>query len=220
MLLANHVLFIDAEAIVIDKPSGLPVDPPRDGGLSVASHSVALSFGFARAPVPVHRLDRDTSGCLLLARNPRALKRFGQAFEDRRVAKTYLAVLDGIPGQQRGVIDLPLRKVSTREAGWRMVADKTGQAAVTRWEVMAEDDGRALVRFSPETGRTHQLRVHAASGLGHAIVGDPIYGVPGERMLLHASDLSIPRGNKSPIEAHAPLPGYFPGFTREESPER
>ena len=79
--LAGRVLFIDGEAIVIDKPAGLPVDPPRVGGDSVAARLDELKFGFQRPPVPVHRLDRDTSGCLLLARNPKALKRFGLAFD-------------------------------------------------------------------------------------------------------------------------------------------
>jgi tRNA pseudouridine32 synthase/23S rRNA pseudouridine746 synthase len=78
-------------------------------------------FGFQRPPLPVHRLDRDTSGCLLLARNPKAHKRFQRAFEEKKVAKTYLAVLDGIPDGEGGLIDMPLGKVSTEAEGWRMV---------------------------------------------------------------------------------------------------
>src|SRR5690349_17374391 len=93
--LAERVVFIDAEALVIDKPAGLPVDPPRDGSLSLENHLAGLTFGFARWPVPVHRLDRDTSGCLLLARNPKAAGRYTAAFEARQVEKSYLAVLDG-----------------------------------------------------------------------------------------------------------------------------
>ena len=119
MLLADRVLFIDAEAMVLDKPAGLPVDRPRDGSLSLENHLDALRFGFERLPQAVHRLDRDTSGCLLLARNPRIHKKFQMAFERGEVTKTYLAVLDGIPKEADGRVDLPLNKVSTAKDGWR-----------------------------------------------------------------------------------------------------
>ena len=205
----DRILFLDGEAIVVDKPAGLPVDPPRDGGLSLQNHMTSLTFGFRRWPVAVHRLDRDTSGCLLLARNPKAAVRFGQAFEAGEVEKTYLAVLEGAPAEEAGTIDLPLGKTSTREAGWRIVPDPRGKRAVTRWRVIARDAGRALVEFAPETGRTHQLRVHAASGLGAAIVGDPVYGSGGGAMLLHAASIRVPRGDKPPVEATAPVPASF-----------
>lgn len=208
-MLADRTLFIDAEAIVVDKPAGLPVDRPRDGSLSLENHLEALAFGFRRWPVAVHRLDRDTSGCLLLARTPRAHKRFTQGWERGEVAKTYLAVVDGVPEEASGVIDLALGKTSSREAGWRMVPDPRGKAAVTRWTRLADAGGRALIRFEPETGRTHQLRIHAAAGLGLPIVGDPVYGRGGSAMLLHAWRLSVPRGGKPPVEATAPLPASF-----------
>jgi tRNA pseudouridine32 synthase/23S rRNA pseudouridine746 synthase len=210
-MLDEHILFIDGEAIVIDKPSGLPVDPPRDGSLSLENHLQSLSFGFRRWPTAVHRLDRDTSGCLLLARNPKAHRRFALAFEEGRVEKTYLAVLDGVPAAAEGVVDLPLAKVSTRETGWRMVGDRKGKPAVTAWRLVAEADGRALVEFKPTTGRTHQIRVHAASGIGVPILGDPIYGAGGVKgvTFLHASALVVPREGKPAIEAQAPLPERF-----------
>ena len=90
MLLADRVLFIDAEAMVIDKPAGLPVDRPRDGALSVENHLDSLRFGFERRPQTVHRLDRDTSGCLLLARNPRVHKRFAMAFEKGEIGRAHV----------------------------------------------------------------------------------------------------------------------------------
>lgn len=210
MNLVDRVLFEDGEALVIDKPAGLAVDPPRDGSPSLVDHLDTLRFGFRRLPLPVHRLDRDTSGCLLLARNPKAHKAFAAVFEAGQVRKTYLAVLDGVPQEQEGRIELALSKVSSREAGWRMVADPAGKRASTDWAVIAEANGRALVRFMPETGRTHQLRVHAASGIGVPILGDPVYGtVAAFRMLLHAETIAIPREGKPPVEARAPLP---PGF--------
>ncbi|MBO9576365.1 MAG: RNA pseudouridine synthase [Sphingobium sp.] len=212
--LAERILFIDGEALVLDKPAGLPVDPPRDGSLSLENHLDSLTFGFARWPVAVHRLDRDTSGCLLLARNPKAAARFTAAFENRAVEKSYLAVLDGVPEGESGTIDLPLGKTSTREAGWRMVPDKKGKAAVTHWQVLAVRDGRTLVRFTPETGRTHQLRTHALHGLGLGILGDPVYRAETASdwtggLLLHARRLTLHRDGKAPVDATAPVPPLF-----------
>jgi tRNA pseudouridine32 synthase/23S rRNA pseudouridine746 synthase len=213
-MLNEHVLFIDGEAIIVDKPAGLPVDAPRDGSISVENHLQALAFGFKRWPLAVHRLDRDTSGCLLLARSPKAHKRFQQAFEAGTVEKTYLAVLDGVPEATEGVVDMALVKTSTREEGWRMVEGVAGKKgakpARTNWRVVATVNGRALVEFKPETGRTHQIRVHAASGIGVPILGDPVYGRPlAHAMLLHASELSIPREGKPAVAAKAPLPAAF-----------
>jgi tRNA pseudouridine32 synthase / 23S rRNA pseudouridine746 synthase len=209
MLLSDRVIFIDGEAIILDKPQGLPVDRPRDGSLSLENHVEGLKFGFKRWPTAVHRLDRDTSGCLLLARNPKAHARFAQAFEAKSVIKQYLAVVEGVPEDDAGVIELPLGKFSTQKSGWRMVVDKGGKSAITRWEKLAEAGGRALIRFIPETGRTHQIRAHAAYGLRAAIVGDLVYGKAGEPMLLHSAFLSVPRDGKPPVEAQAPLPERF-----------
>jgi tRNA pseudouridine32 synthase/23S rRNA pseudouridine746 synthase len=176
-----------------------------------------LRFGFQRPPLAVHRLDRDTSGCLLLARNPKAHRRFAAAFEAGEAEKSYLAVLDGVPAPQAGRIDLALAKRSTQAAGWRMVADAKGKPAATRWRLLGVAEGRALVEFRPETGRTHQLRVHAAQGLGLPILGDPVYGHGGPALMLHAWRLVVPRGAKPPIAGEAPPPARFAaweGFVR------
>ncbi len=213
----DHVLFIDGEALVIDKPAGLPVDKPRDGSLSLENHLESLKFGFRRWPTAVHRLDRDTSGCLLLARNPKAGARFQQAFEAGSVEKRYLAVLEGVI-EGEGLIDLPLAKVSSAEAGWRMVGDPNGKASRTKWRGLATRDGRSLVEFRPETGRTHQIRVHAATGLGAAVVGDPVYGRADRLgMMLHAAELTVARPGKDPIHAVAPLPERFAGWEPPEA---
>lgn len=209
-MLTERVLFIDAEAIVLDKPAGLPVTPVRDGALSLENHLDSLRFGFQRWPTAVHRLDRDTSGCLLLARHPKAHKRFAAAFEAGLVEKVYWAVVAGVPEAEEGAIDLALAKVSTREEGWRIVPDaRTGKRALTRWRRLAVQDGRALIAFMPETGRTHQIRVHAAAGLGMPIAGDPVYGDGKGPMLLHARSLAVPRESKPAVSATAPSPPSF-----------
>jgi tRNA pseudouridine32 synthase/23S rRNA pseudouridine746 synthase len=157
----------------------------------------------------MHRLDQDTSGCLLLARSPRARAELQQAFERRSVEKYYLAVLGSEVAAADGVIDAPLAKHSSAEAGWRMVADPTGQTAVTNWRRIAVRDGKTLVEFRPVTGRTHQIRAHAREAFGGGIVGDRVYGIPGGPMLLHASRLVVPRGRKVAIDVTAPLPEHF-----------
>lgn len=212
----KYVLFIDGEAIVIDKPAGLAVHPGSRTKESLEDYLRHFRFGFQRPPLPVHRLDRDTSGCLLLARNPKAHKRFQRAFEEKQVTKTYLAVLAGVPEAEEGTVDIPLGKVSTAETGWRMVRDEKGKPSVSHWRRLAVKDGRALVLFSPETGRTHQLRVHAADGIGVPIAGDPVYGPstgPAQAgrgpMLLHARSIRVERDGKPPVEATAPLPPHF-----------
>ena len=209
MTLADRILFIDAEAMVIDKPAGLPVDTPRRGGDSVVARLGELKQGFQRPPTPMHRLDQDTSGCLLLARSPKARSILQKAFETRQVAKYYLAIVDGVVEQDEGAIDLALGKKSSEKAGWRMVADAKGDKATTHWRKIAVRDGQTLVEFRPVTGRTHQIRLHAREAFGRGIVGDRVYGVPGGPMLLHASRLVVPREKKASIDVSSPLPDYF-----------
>jgi tRNA pseudouridine32 synthase/23S rRNA pseudouridine746 synthase len=209
MMLSDRIIFVDAEALVLDKPAGLPVDAPRRGGESIASRLDELKCGFRRPPTPMHRLDMDTSGCLLFARTARARASFQQAFETRVVEKYYVAVVAGEIGDESGVIELALNKTSSAEAGWKMVADPHGLEASTRWRRIAVHDGSTLVEFQPLTGRTHQIRIHAREAFGRGIVGDRVYGIPGGPMLLHASRLVVPRERKETIDVSAPLPDYF-----------
>ena len=205
------ILFEDGEALVINKPSGLPIERPRRGGASLEDHFEELKLGFQRAPMPVHRIDTDTSGCLLLARNAKALKRFAKAFEERLVEKRYLGVLSGVPADSEGTIELSLSKISSAEKGWRMIAAKKGKPSITHWRVLAEHGGHTLVEFRPETGRTHQIRVHCQAGLNLPLLGDPVYGngKGAPRTMLHAAALTVPRTGKPPIDAVAPLPRDF-----------
>ena len=201
------ILHRDTHLLVIDKPAGMAVHPGPKTPASLEDHLAALAFDNQRLPVISHRLDRDTSGCLILARHPKAVRRIGQLFEAGLIAKTYWAVLETLPGDDGGTIDAPLFKVSTAETGWRMVIDRRGKRAVTHWRVL--DRAARLIAFTPETGRTHQLRVHAAS-IGHPILGDPVYGAGEGPMRLHARALRVPYDEAEPLEVVAPLPKDWP----------
>jgi tRNA pseudouridine32 synthase/23S rRNA pseudouridine746 synthase len=208
------VLHIDAHVVVIDKPAGLAVHRGPRTPHSLDDRLDELTFGFRRRPLPAHRLDRDTSGCLVLARHPRSAKRLGQMFARGRIDKTYLAILDGVPATTEGRIDAPLAKQSSRAAGWRMVVDPSGKPAVTRWRLVATGNGQSLVEFTPETGRTHQIRVHAAHALS-PLAGDPVYGAGRGLMRLHAARLVIPyASDAAPIDVRAPLPQDWPAWAR------
>ncbi len=206
-----EILFEDGEALVIDKPAGLPIERPRAGGPSLDDHLAVLRLGFQRDPAPVHRIDTDTSGCLLLARNPKALKRFAAAFEARAVTKHYIGLVAGELAEDEGTIALSLSKISSAEKGWRMIAAKKGKPSVTLWKKLGVKNGVTAVAFAPETGRTHQIRIHALAGLGFALLGDPVYGTGkgAPRTMLHAAALTVPRTGKPPIDAAAPLPRDF-----------
>lgn len=209
--LARRILAIDAHVLILDKPAGLAVHPGPATQHSLEAHLIGLREGFVRSPQPAHRLDRDTSGCLVLARHPRALRRLTALFAEGRVEKTYWAIVDGAPADDAGEVDAPLLKVSTAADGWRMVVDPRGKPAVTRWRVL-ERGARSLVEFQPATGRTHQIRVHAAT-LATPIVGDPVYGTGGT-MLLHARHIVVPYREAGPaVTATAPLPEFWPEVT-------
>ena len=207
--LVRRILIVDAHVLILDKPAGMAVHPGPKTPHSLEAHLIGLRQGFVRSPQPAHRLDRDTSGCLVLARHPKALKRLTALFAAGRVTKTYLALVDGAPDGDEGEVDAPLLKVSTAADGWRMVVDPAGKAATTRWRVLRRG-AQSLVEFTPATGRTHQIRVHAAT-LGTPISGDPIYGAGQGPMRLHAHRIIVPYGeDRGAIDATAPLPEGWP----------
>jgi tRNA pseudouridine32 synthase/23S rRNA pseudouridine746 synthase len=205
----SRVLYRDALMLVLDKPAGLAVhrDRGRGGGETLTDHLDALRFGLPRRPEIVHRLDRETSGCLVLGRHARALARLNALFRDGEVEKVYWALVEGGPEQEEGEIALALAPVDPRH-GWRMRPDPAGQPALTRWRVL----GRGPVSWlelRPVTGRTHQLRVHCAA-LGFPIVGDALYGSGsrgGPGLMLHARSVTVPLyPKKAPITVEAPVP--------------
>jgi len=210
-----RVLYRDSQVIVIDKPAGLPVHAGPKSKHAVESTLDSLRFGLAQAPVPAHRLDHDTSGCLVLARNERARRKLGRLFAAGRIDKTYWAIVSGAPATPEGRIDLPLRKITNKE-GWRVTVDPAGQPAVTDYKVMGRGNGITWLQLHPRTGRTHQVRVHCAA-LGCPIVGDPVYGSPsGEPLQLMARAVAIPfYDERPPIHVLAPPPPHMSRALRE-----
>jgi tRNA pseudouridine32 synthase/23S rRNA pseudouridine746 synthase len=202
--LTPSILFRDKRFLVLDKPSGLAVHPGRAGGPSVEDFFPAWRLG-RHGPWLAHRLDRDTSGCLLVALKKSALIAAQDLFTRGAVEKTYWAVVRGAPQGELGVIDLPLGKV-TQARQWKMAVDRGAGAAVTAWAVKGRGDGVAWVEFKPKTGRTHQIRAHAAL-LGMPILGDEVYGNGGGKLCLLARRLRVPLA--PPVLATAAVPAHM-----------
>src|SRR5215470_7926910 len=221
-----RVLYRDGLMLVIDKPAGLSVHRGPKGGASLEDWFDALRFGLPRPPALAHRLDRETSGCLVLGRHRKALAHLSLLFKHRRVGKTYWAVVEDGPAEGEGVIDMPLGRLDP-DFGWWMKPDPQGQPAVTNWKVMGRSSDRKLawLALEPVTGRTHQLRVHCAA-MGFPIFGDDIYGneasqrrarqikfvpradAPG--LQLHAREVVVPISkNKEPVGVIAPVPPHL-----------
>ena len=208
--LADRVLYRDGLILVIDKPAGIAVHPGPSGGPDLESGFDALRFGLPYPPALAHRLDRDTSGCLVLGRHPKALRRLGALFSGGHVDKVYWAVVEGHFPEAKGRIEAALKKL-TRGTGWRMVVDPGGQHAVTEYRQLGSDGGRSWLELRPRTGRTHQLRVHCAA-LGCPVVGDRTYGSSqsGARLQLYGRSVKLPLyPARSPIEITAPVPPHM-----------
>jgi tRNA pseudouridine32 synthase / 23S rRNA pseudouridine746 synthase len=209
--LAARVLHRDGLLLVIDKPAGLPVHAGPKGGANLEALFSQLRFGLPRDPALAHRLDKDTSGCLALGRHRKALARLGKLFSSGRVRKTYWAVVRGAPAAEEGRIEAALAKRNP-ERGWWMAVDPSGLPSVTEWRVLERGAGLAWLEFTPLTGRTHQIRVHAAH-LGMPLLGDRVYGsepAQGAPLHLHARALSIPmKDGREPVTAAAPLPPHM-----------
>ena len=212
--LLPRLLHRDGLILIIDKPAGLPVHRGPKGGPSIEDFFDQLRFGLPRAPALAHRLDKDTSGCLVLGRHRKALEKLGKLFKSGRIHKTYWAVVEGAPDRESGDIDLPLGRLDATK-GWWMRPDPLGQPARTSWKIIGRSADRRLsfIEFTPHTGRTHQIRVHAQS-LGCPILGDPVYGSGTMshplKMHLHAREIHIPmQENKANVIAQAPPPAHM-----------
>jgi tRNA pseudouridine32 synthase/23S rRNA pseudouridine746 synthase len=231
--LLARLIHRDGLMLIIDKPAGIPVHRgPRSAadksGVVLEDFFDALRFGLPRPPVLAHRLDRDTSGCLVLGRHRKATAHLGLLFKHGKIDKTYWAVVEGGPAEETGTIDMPLGRRNA-ERGWWQKPDPAGQPAVTRWRVLGRGAGVSWLALEPLTGRTHQLRVHCAA-MGWPIVGDTIYGdAPrhGAPLLhLHAREIVVPMSkNKEPVRVAAPVPAHMRerltacGWRSEDAPE-
>jgi 23S rRNA pseudouridine1911/1915/1917 synthase len=212
------IIYIDDNVVVINKPSG--VLSHAKGALSdeftVAEffrRYTTYSLGTNR-PGIIHRLDRDTSGIMIGARNPETATMLQKQFSDRKVNKIYIAVLDGIPKLSKANIDLPIDRNPSAPSTFRV--NSNGKSALTKYEVIASNEKYSLVKLQPQTGRTHQLRVHMKY-INTPILGDRVYGKPLDRLYLHAHSLeiTIPNGNRQTFTAPVPsdLTDYFPTVT-------
>ena len=211
------VIHRDAHALVLNKPPGLATQ----GGTRTHQHLDRLLDGLAdqagNRPKLVHRLDKDTSGVLLVARSARAAGHFAKAFAGRTARKVYWALVVGVPSAEEGVIDLPLAK-QPGTGGEKMHVDRVaGLPAKTRWRLIDRAGNRAAwMELQPLTGRTHQLRAHMAA-IGHPIVGDAKYGGPeafltggiSRKLHLHARRLRIDGPDRKAIDQQAELPDHF-----------
>jgi tRNA pseudouridine32 synthase/23S rRNA pseudouridine746 synthase len=207
-----RLLYRDGLMLVVDKPPGLPVHRGPKGGNAFEDHFDALRFGLPRRPALAHRLDRDTSGCLVLGRHRKALAALGKLFKQGKVGKTYWAVVEGGPAEDDGEIDIALAKRDDSR-GWWMKPDDNGLPSRTTWKVMGRGDGLTWLALEPVTGRTHQLRVHCAAK-GWPIVGDNIYGTApregGPILHLLSREVVVPLSrNKDAIKVTAPVPPHM-----------
>jgi RluA family pseudouridine synthase len=211
-----RVLYRDGLILVIDKPAGLAVHAGPSRAPNLEECFDALRYGLPRPPALAHRLDADTSGVLVLGRHPKALSKLGRIFQSRDTEKTYWAVVDGAPPADDGVFDSPLLKVNTK-SGWSVKVSDKGQTAVTRYRVLGRAPGMTWLELKPETGRTHQLRVHCAHA-GCPILADRLYGqaLPGQQLHLHARAIVLPLSKtKPPIRVEAPPPAHMVEALRE-----
>lgn len=212
------ILYEDDDVIVVNKPSGLLTH--AKGGLSdepTVAEIIRPKTSFATdtdRPGIVHRLDRDTSGLLIIAKNPESAAHLQRQFAERTAKKTYIAITDGRPKLNAAKIDLPIGRNPSAPSTFRI--DPNGKPAQTTYHVLAENDAQSLVELKPTTGRTHQLRVHLAH-LNAPILGDRVYGKSSDcRMMLHAQKLEItlPSGERKVFETA--IPDEFKKFFPED----
>jgi 23S rRNA pseudouridine1911/1915/1917 synthase len=215
-----EIVFENADLIVVNKAAGMVVHPGPGHATGTLAHAVLghapdiEGIGGVLRPGVVHRLDKDTSGLILVAKNDQALRWLQDQFRIRAVGKAYLALIDGAPPTPKGRVEAPIGRDSTHRQRMAITTPKRGRRAVTEYFTAKSFENHTLLEAHPLTGRTHQIRLHC-SFLKCPIVGDKIYGyrklsLPVERHMLHAARLQITLpGAETPQEFEAPLPDDF-----------
>jgi len=217
--LHSRVLFKDKYMIVINKPAAITVHPGARGNYSLEEFLDALMYEYREAPKLAHRLDRDTSGCLILSRRKAARSKLGIMFENKRIKKTYWAVVHGVVKKDGGRIENYIKKEKS-EKGWYARTLETpikgAKKSITKWKVMHRGNDYTCLELEPLTGRTHQIRVHCAETLEHPIIGDWVYGLKSQEdkdlplLHLHARSVTIPYyHDEKPIYVEAPVPEHM-----------
>ena len=207
--LEQRLLYRDASVLILNKPAGIAVHATAHDKVALDQTFEHLRFGLPRAPALAHRLDRETSGCLVLGRHRKALERLGRLFASQQVEKTYIAIVHGMPAVPHGTITRPILKTG-HGSKWRMELHNSGQEAVTSYMLRASNGTFSLLELSPKTGRTHQIRLHCLA-LDCPVVGDRFYAPASEHALqLHAARVQIPYEVHAPaICVQAPLPPHM-----------
>lgn len=208
------VLHRDSNIIVLNKPPGLASHGGPKTWFHVDAYLPDLKFGIQPEPTLAHRLDRDTAGCLMLCRHPKSSKKITRLFTEKKIEKSYWAVVRGDIADDHGFIDAPIAKHND-ESGWRMVVADDGQESRTEYRVLGRGPDMTWLELIPHTGRTHQLRVHL-DHIGHPVIGDPFYGVDtpifGAPPTLHllSRRLVVPfHADRDPVIVDAPPPGLM-----------
>jgi 23S rRNA pseudouridine1911/1915/1917 synthase len=224
------ILFEDSDIVVIDKPPGLVVHPAEgnpDGTLvnALLHHIDDLSgIGGEMRPGIVHRLDKDTSGCMVVAKHDLSHRRLTEAFSERRLTKIYLAVINGLPKESSGRIQNRIGRHPVDRKRMAILYDGAGKEAVTEWTKLGQHQGCAFIQNRLLTGRTHQIRVHMKETLGFPILGDPIYGHPSRqkvlvpRLMLHAWKLAFQHPiHDQPMSFESAIPPEFEPWVKAAS---
>ncbi|HOA23049.1 MAG: RluA family pseudouridine synthase [Aggregatilineales bacterium] len=210
------VLYEDDDLVAVNKPAGMVTHPAYGNWSGTLVNAALYHWPQMRDAGPdlersgvVHRLDKDTSGVIVLAKTPQALRHLQRQFKRRTVYKLYTALVEGVPASNAGIIEAPIGRDPSRRK--RMAVVKGGRPAITRYDLIEDLETNALLAVEPRTGRTHQIRVHLA-WLGHPIVGDRLYGyrkqrIGLKRLFLHASELHVDSPSTGErLEFRAPLP--------------
>jgi len=214
------VIYESSDILLVNKPAGLVVHPAAGHPTGTLVHAALAhapdleGIGGEIRPGVVHRLDKDTSGLIVLAKNDRAYAELQRAFKSRTIAKTYLAIVDGHPPTPSGRVEAPIGRDARHRKRMAIVQESKGRSSVTAYDTREAFEHGCLLEIHPETGRTHQIRVHLAF-LGCPVAGDRVYGrraaaVKAPRQMLHAWKLKLVLpGDRQPREFEAPLPTDF-----------